>query len=210
MKYLFAGLLFLLAVPAQAAGSATVLATGVPGGLTIEWLDINHIRVDVKSQPGYLLLLKKNSYHIANIGGQKVATSLPVLARLVGPKNLPKPPQTAANATKIISMNTSGAVFSVANIDGKIYDVTWADKAGLRHTEVAVLTSNATAIEFTKVLRRVGNVLSEVAEIENSDALGRYLEQRQLGLLHFSDQLRVKSLFGATPPISAFALPQYQ
>ncbi len=211
MKFLSAGLLagimLLLAVPAQAAGSATLITTGLAGGVRLDWLDIDHIRVDVRNQPGHLLLLKNRSYHVASIGGQPVATPLTVLARLIGPQNLPRPPQTAANAREVLSIKSDGYTFNVANIDGKIYDITWTDNAGGEHTDLAVLTKNATATELTRVLRRVANVLSRVAQIENSDVLGRTLEDRGLGLLHFADQLRVKSLSGASPPVSAFALP---
>lgn len=214
MKTAFASLfvlpiLFVFAVSssAQAAGNATVLTAGLPGGVKIEWLDLEHIRVDVVSQPGYLLLLKNRSYHVANVGGQMVSTNLQLLARLIGPENLPEPPQTAADAKEIISIRTQGYSHSVANIRGEIYDVTWIAQDGQRHNDVALLSKNITSIEFTHVLRHVARVLSRVADKPNRDVLGSVLAQRNLGVLHFGDQLHVESLSGATPPMAIFALP---
>jgi len=104
-------------------------------------------------------------------------------------------------AESVESVSATGATEVVAGIEGDLYEITWIDMTGERHTDTMVLSDDPLVLEFN-------DVFSDLAGTgETDDPRSAAIVAEGKGLLRFGEMFRVVEINGDTPPSGAFELP---
>lgn len=200
-----AGVLALTAVPALAAGTATVrVQQGPEGGMAamnFAWDDAERVRMSVQGQPGYMVVRDGSAYAVQKAGGQTMVMDLTAMQQGGGELES----QGLAGQTELLGLEPMGESAQVAGIDGQVYRMEWRQR-GERKSQRATLSEDPRARELTGAWGVVASSMG-VGPEEDPDGVMRRLREDGLGLLELEGQFEVTSVSTGAPDAGVFELP---
>lgn len=210
--------LFLLPCTAFAGGKATMITTSQPmqqpgrsapsGASTqsttlLTWRDADTLRMDMGNDGEYMIVRDGKAYSVSQDDGETMVMDMEGMSAMVqamaskgGKKKNP--------FGSIDSVKATGATDTVADVKGRVYQMTWTDPNGSKKSGEAVLTDDPLVVEMTRTY------FSSMGNMVGADVTGAFLDalpDAGQGLLRMGDQMRVKSISRVDPPASTFKLP---
>jgi osmotically-inducible protein OsmY len=193
-----AGLCLLMPAHVLAAGAATleISADQSSSRMDMSWRDQN-LRMEMPDQgSAYLLIHGDKAYSVTTEQGQTMVLDMSSMREMAQSGN------EDVDLGSLEQLEATGESETIAGIEGEVYRVVWTDGNGQTHEDTAVLSDNAVVRGMTDAFRRSAEAMGG-----NADPFNDALDQRNAGILRFSDDFRVVSISGDAPPASDFELP---
>lgn len=186
--------LFVFTTPLLAGGQATIRSGGSQE-VDIAW-NGDKVRMDVRGQQAYILVLDGTAYSVANAGGQLMVMDLSSI-----------PQHGARNATpeavaRITRLEDTGAEETVAGIEGDVYEMAWTDGQGNAHEGEAVLTDD----ELVREMQEAFWIFSQ-AMTKQDEEIGTRLREEGLATLRVGQDFVLVEINADTRPDGDFTLP---
>ncbi|MBA1146785.1 hypothetical protein H0Z60_06900 [Ectothiorhodospiraceae bacterium WFHF3C12] len=200
---LSACLLLVAPLTGLAGGNATLRADtdAGSGAIEISWSGDGALRMETGTGPGYFIVREGKAYVVMQQGGQTMVMELASMMKMAAGQvgNVP----AGDTFGRVESVNATGASETVAGIEGRVYQVTWTDGDGQRHSGDVVLTDDALVAEMTEAYLGAVQAMSGA----DTDAYRQSLPEGERGLLRSGEDFRIESISGDEPPPGAFELP---
>lgn len=204
--------------PAFADGTARFTSPTPEGVKTMEmaWLDPDTMRISPGTPETYMLVRDGKLYSVTSAGGMGVQVfDLGALGEMAGSmsggaagamggqmNDQSMAHLTPEMADEVIALEATGRSEEIAGIQGELYEMSWIDDEGARHTDQMVLTDDPLAIEM-------GEAFSAMAAAASGEVDPRHqaVAERGLGILRYGEAFIIESLTDEAPPAAAFELP---
>ena len=212
----------LAAVPAaQAAGSVEyeVKADADRARMTIEWLDNSRMRMDmqVAGMPAgmkawqvmrdgkiYSVTINEGKPMVLEMGGM-----MKMMGSMLGAQGM-KGGETLNDVQEFHSLKPTGRRETVAGVAGEVFLLDYKPGEGQRQQVEVVLSNQRTVREMTEAMLAYGKLMSSAmghVDPAGSRRLESEMQQRQLGMLRFGDQLKAVNISAKAPSAQRMELP---
>ncbi|MBB3139248.1 hypothetical protein [Halomonas organivorans] len=208
MRHLVTGLLLAASLPVLADGKATLESHSAQGGATMEvsWAG-DDLRMDFpqQAQAGFMLLKDGKGYMVSQMQGQTMVMDLAKLREMAEGMGGDKAAAglTDEQASSVDALEATGEQETIAGLEGDVYRLQWTDKAGNAHDDTLVLSDDPQVRELMAVFHAYQQSMTG-----ESDPIATELEERELGMLRFSDRFQIAELSDETPQADIFELPE--
>ncbi|MQM39609.1 hypothetical protein KBTX_03639 [wastewater metagenome] len=205
MKRLFntitAGALALAALPALAAGTATVRVGGDSQGgmkpVNFAWSDDGEVRMEAPGQGGYMLVRDGRAYAVRGSGAD--ATVFDLTALREGRDG--QAPTGASN--ELLELESLGESVTVAGMDGEVYRMRWRQEGEEKSGRV-VLSDDPRAQSLSDAW---GAMIRGMGADGGEDGIMAELKERGVGMLRIEGQYEVVEISGDSLAAERFELP---
>ncbi|MFG6177576.1 hypothetical protein ACGTN6_10060 [Halomonas sp. THAF12] len=208
MRHLVTGLLLAASLPALADGKATLESHSAQGSATMEvsWAG-DDLRMDFpqQAQAGFMLLKDGKGYMVSQMQGQTMVMDLAQLKEMAEGMGGDKAAAglTDQQASSVDSLEATGEQETIAGLEGDVYRLQWTDKAGNAHDDTLVLSDDPQVRELMTAFHAYQRTMTG-----EPDPIATELEERELGMLRFSDRFQIAELSDETPQADIFVLPE--
>jgi len=212
----------LAAVPAaQAAGSVEyeVKAGEDRARMSIEWLDNRRMRMDMQvagmpaGMKAWQVMRDGKIYSITINDGQTMVLEMggmmKMMGSMLGAQGV-KGGETLNDVQEFHSLQPTGRRETVAGVAGEVFLLDYKPGEGQRQQVEVVLSNQRTVREMTEAMLAYGKLMSSAmghVDPAGSRRLESEMQQRQLGLLRFGDQLKAVSISAQAPAEQRMELP---
>ncbi len=200
----------LLQAPAQADIAEVV--TGDGQTMTFEY-DANNLRMNLpEGNPGYMLRQQDKIYVVTQQGGRTMVFDLASAIQMFGDMAAGATP--AAVDAKVISLDATGKKETLGGLEGEVYQLEFVDHEGTRRSTDMVLSKAPLALTFrdsifglTEVMSRAIDKSTYQDELEATQEMQAKLEELNLGVLRYGQDLKIQSISDTAVAAERFVLP---
>lgn len=217
IKSLLLGAAMMLPLLAQAAGSATMTATGKQrtASLYLEYLGKDSLRMGSQTAAaGYFLMLDNKIYAV--LGGDEegeteVLDMRELMQNMSGQMQRRReeaPPQGLDMIGEIESVKNTGRKEQVAGIEGQVWQLDYKTREGEPASTEIVLSENAQVREMSQTMLHFAEQMATISQ-RAAPAAGLLDELKQLnaGMLRVGSYWTLNSISDKTPAKDRFVLP---
>lgn len=195
-----------LALPAHAAGSATIAADHQKA-FQIEWLDTNTVRMGEQNASEYMVLRDGKAYMVQAGSDEGRVIEIGDMMRTLGQvaKGLKQPGlDITGRIPQIEAIQNTGKPVTIAGIRGETYTMTVREQNKPPETLTVVLTGNPTVTELSQAYINTAKVMAGTQAIQDiQDAL----PTDRRGILQVKGKYEVQSISDKKPDPARFVLP---
>lgn len=180
--------------------------------MRIDWRDTHNLRLETEGEDGYLLVHKGEGYSVSKDGGQTRVVSMASMIDMMRAMNSHLGGKKSGNAKPmkngfghIDAIEATGKTETVADIKGRVYQMTYTNADGKETRSDAVLTDDPLVTEFTRAY--MGSMAAMFGAGKQSQDFLKQLPRGKRGLLRFGDRYKIKTINDTTPPASHYKLP---
>ncbi|WP_435106403.1 hypothetical protein [Arhodomonas sp. AD133] len=206
LAYVTAGALALAALPAAAAGTATLEMENTTKqsmeSMSYVWNDAGAARMGMPGEAGYMVVRDGATYMVSGSGADAMVIDLGSLQKMMGDK---QKSGTGFGDTEVISVDATGETETVAGISGEVYDLKWRQEGSVEEAR-AVLSDHPLAFELTRGWATMADAFGTGPEADK-DGLMRMLMDRELGLLKVEGKFEIAEISDTEPDAALFELP---
>lgn len=192
--------------PPSLAGSATM--TSADGESVVWEYRDDAVRMNMGSDSEYVLITDGQFYLVTNEDGEVMVIDGGALIRSFAAM-VPEATPEGFNA-ELVDFKKTGRTEKVAGLEGDVYEVRTLDEKGEESVVEVVLSDAREAQEFSEAMISMAETVAELVgqdETPVADALSSRLEDMNLGLLRYGDEVAISAI--SSEPIAAarFVLP---
>lgn len=197
----------LAASPLTFAGKAVVTSRD-GGSADFEYAD-GMLRVGSnQSQNSYMLLRDGTMYVVSLEGDQPMVFNASSMMKGMAQRTTQMAPATLNS--EFVSLEDTGRDETIAGMNGDVYLLTYLEDNGKEQTEEMVLSTDARAREFRDALFSMSSIAEDLAgeeAMEQGRDLKTRMDDMNVGVLRFGQEMTVTSITGETIPAERFELP---
>lgn len=217
IKSLLLGAAMMCPLLAQAAGTATMTATGKQrtANLYLEYLGKDSLRMGSQSATaGYFLMLDNKIYAV--LGGDEegqteVLDMRELMQNMSGQlqrRREEAPPQGLDMIGQVDSVKDTGRKERVAGIEGEVWQLNYKTREGESTSTEIVLSDNAQVREMSQTMLHFAEQMAAISQRATPAAgLLDQLKQLEVGMLRVGSYWTLDSISDKTPDKNRFALP---
>ncbi len=194
----------LYAAPGSADTAEVVDAEG--NRITFEY-EGNNLRVNMAQEQGsYMLANAQSLYVVTNNDGQIMVIDVQQAMSMFGGMAQAAVPDLAE--VRVETLEATGRKETVAGIEGEVYTLNFVDQNGQAQRAELVLSPDARAVGFRDAMHRMASRVGDMVDQQDAaNLLQTRLNDKELGVLRYGQDMRVASISAGRVDPARFVLP---